>query len=785
MGIGLSKNLYVLCWAGLAQILIAPLHADSSTAHLRRKAFSVYSNREDSETISAEEKEVGVDWKKKISLKTSDLLSESFTFNLDGRRMLAERHPKGLQGEHLKKEGDSIERIVSGEFRRVNSKGKPFGQAGQYKIAWLLNAKKSVAVATFWTRSQSSFSIISSTGFAGSKAVARHFMPGYAPTCETNENTPERSVKPISLSSNKIRAAVSYETPVINVMVAYTAGALSKIYGPDKVLSLEEAILRIKANALLDIGFMNTHLENSGVDAKTKLVCDPYPLEDLGDPNLEKNGAQVAAREQGDGIWDEIHEVRAQCGADLVLIYPYYGGVSHILKIPHAAAGRNAFMADFFDGSANPSYFIFDHEGGHALGLAHESANGLGNGLAYDSNGYVFSAGGKKYRDLMNSGADLTTSVEVPYFSNPELSFMGEPLGEYGLSNAAQTLQFSTHIASEFAESLVYPSENAHSFSLYIERFPDSSVMHLVGGHTSSDIPEIAFTNGVRMWGVSISGKHLKVGDYPFDTQGFRSEVFTTGTYYLSLYPDLYVKSSEFTFTDFQFGSITASIVNDSLQGKVIHASSGAPITATGNWLTVQYRHLPDSEFTTIAHIGTDAQGNFTMPLQYTGYYKVSYIKNSISDNRITSSIITYTGGAAPSSLATPTVNTIPSTAIPTPTLFIIPTMTPTQTATPTKTPIPEKPPVQFKLANPKYFDTYALVRGALSVKKNGSYVPAENVKIGMICADGEKMFRKLTITKKAGEFSFKVALPDSEPYICYVRFEKYSSGKFTIKSGD
>ena len=162
-----------------------------------------------------------------------------------------------------------------------------------------------------------------------------------------------------------------------------------------------------------------------------------------------------------DGHMDGIHSIRDQLGADLVHLIPAeVPGCTGIAQRP------GEFGLTELDGGA----LTFAHEVGHNMGLSHDRYVADGSGSLPYSFGYVNQralADGAPERagwhtimayddQCRNAGVRCE---HIPHFSNPDRTYLGDPLGVHGEArlagvagpaNASRTLNITRHSVEAF-----------------------------------------------------------------------------------------------------------------------------------------------------------------------------------------------------------------------------------------------------------------------------------------------------------------------------------------------
>ena len=222
---------------------------------------------------------------------------------------------------------------------------------------------------------------------------------------------------------------------VIDVLVAYTRRARAETGNVDALIRLA-------------IDQMNRVYANSRVDARVRLV-HRYQTEYVpqGDMYATLTNLQAPA----DGQLDEVHAVRDRYGADLVVLltgrdsrrwcwYAYSGqrpawGFSVVAQ---NCIGNYSFTRALASNQAagqNP-----ESRENRRFPYGHALCNDPGN-----------------WRTIMSRNPDRRCPAIQPYFSNPEVSFMGTPTGDPEVRDNARVLRQTAHLVSSYRQAPVTP----------------------------------------------------------------------------------------------------------------------------------------------------------------------------------------------------------------------------------------------------------------------------------------------------------------------------------------
>ncbi|NVJ62055.1 MAG: pre-peptidase C-terminal domain-containing protein [Gammaproteobacteria bacterium] len=216
-------------------------------------------------------------------------------------------------------------------------------------------------------------------------------------------------------------------TPELKILVAYTAAA-------------RNAVSDIQGLIELAVAETNTGYNNSNVDATMTLV-HTYEV-NYSESNFNTDLRYF--RQQNDGVMDEVHGKRDQYGADLAVIITnvndYCGLASDI-----GATSSTAFAA-VYHGCAT-GYYSFGHEVGHLQAARHDPSNDPTNSPYAFGHGYQYSQGGWRTIMAYNCSGGCT---RINWWSNPEVTRSGVPMGTTTRSNNARVLNLTAATIANF-----------------------------------------------------------------------------------------------------------------------------------------------------------------------------------------------------------------------------------------------------------------------------------------------------------------------------------------------
>ncbi len=283
--------------------------------------------------------------------------------------------------------------------------------------------------------------------------VAEEWDPASLPPCPGGHERDASPWHPVSLAQNRARTELhqliretAASNPVegsvfngsgqqggsadgltfteIDVMVVYTVNARNLAGGTNEI------------EALIDLALAraNSVFINSEVGIRLRLVR----VEEVAYTEID-NDTDLDNIQLGNGAFASVPGWRNASGADLVSLFSTgSGGLAFLYN-----GGGNAADFGYSVVGIAGAESTFIHEVGHNLSLRHDRQNDNTNNPLYSySHGWRFTpSGSPELRTVMA----YAPGSEVPYFSNPDVTYMGTAtgvaIGETLESNNAQTLR--------------------------------------------------------------------------------------------------------------------------------------------------------------------------------------------------------------------------------------------------------------------------------------------------------------------------------------------------------
>ena len=276
--------------------------------------------------------------------------------------------------------------------------------------------------------------------------------------------------QPAASSEDSYYAAEDDAKPaVIDILALYpTATVKALAHGFDDII----AYLRQAQEVT------NTIFSNSGINAWVRIVdiqevsaMEGETVTELLDDVIDQDFDEGPGRKISPGDrWELVSRLRDAAGADIVvLLSDQYGikgntrvaGIAASIPEPVAADHSDLSVAVFslfmmpLSGSYNFSY-AFAHELGHLLGGKHDritQPQRSGLDPTYDY-AHAYVAPDRSFVTIMGYPRPTSGLSWIPYYSSPEKTWQGQPvgipLGQPGASDVARLFHLSTRVVSRY-----------------------------------------------------------------------------------------------------------------------------------------------------------------------------------------------------------------------------------------------------------------------------------------------------------------------------------------------
>ena len=185
------------------------------------------------------------------------------------------------------------------------------------------------------------------------------------------------------------------------------------------------------AQSCIDIS--NTCYQNSNSSVRLELA---YVKNTSFTENSTDMGASLSSfTNTTDGVMDEVHQLRTQYSADVCVLLGNYGDYCGIAWLN--SSFTNAFSVDHLLCAVDN--LTFPHELGHNFGSHHDPYVASGSPYAY---GYGYVNLAASWRTVMAYNNQCSASgvycTRIPYFSNPNVNYLGDPTGTVNTHNNAR-----------------------------------------------------------------------------------------------------------------------------------------------------------------------------------------------------------------------------------------------------------------------------------------------------------------------------------------------------------
>jgi len=219
------------------------------------------------------------------------------------------------------------------------------------------------------------------------------------------------------------------ENNIIDVMVPYTKRSVCRINNAAEAKNCEITATRKRVmEDLIELAISesNVAFENSGIEGRFRLA-HTYLLEDTFDEQSSSytDVVSLIAR-TNDGVWDTVHNRRAQYGADVVAVI-VDKGESCGLGYSQAPVSKN-WAFSLVNWSCATGYYSFAHEIAHNLGLRHDrvTQDCMPDGTCCGTNGcfnFAWRDPNQRFRSIGAYNCPTTYCPRVQYFSQPDILY--------------------------------------------------------------------------------------------------------------------------------------------------------------------------------------------------------------------------------------------------------------------------------------------------------------------------------------------------------------------------
>ena len=237
---------------------------------------------------------------------------------------------------------------------------------------------------------------------------------------------------------------------LIDLMIVY----------PSAVLSAAEGVGLLEADAAKAVADANLCYRNSQVNLQLRLVhFTEINYNQTGD--LETDLERL--ENPNDGYMDNVHDLRDQYGADLVALLATEsnsGGLANTMMYPSIDFASQGFSVSVWDQMGAPSYTLA-HELGHNMGCLHNREDSSGVDGSYEFRSFSYGkrwlSGNPGYATVMSYDTEPTSTFPntIPFFSNPDVSYLGTTTGNVGTEDNAQVLKFTSPYVANFRAAVV------------------------------------------------------------------------------------------------------------------------------------------------------------------------------------------------------------------------------------------------------------------------------------------------------------------------------------------
>lgn len=254
------------------------------------------------------------------------------------------------------------------------------------------------------------------------------------PCLESDDNAVTLS----ELANSATTQSASSDMKYVRVLVMYTTEAL--------------ALASNMTNKVYqEINNGNTSFKNSGINVRFELAYVGQ-TED-SESNYDFSTLLSKFRGTDDGFADEVHSIRERYAADVCVLLVYRSGYCGMAKLN---ADKNSAFAVVKASSGCAIKYSFTHEIGHNAGCRHDTLVDSSTTPYKYAHGYVHYTGTSltSWRTMMAYGdacnGNETHCQRIKYWSNPDVSYNGNPTGDETWSNNAKVWENNATNVSTF-----------------------------------------------------------------------------------------------------------------------------------------------------------------------------------------------------------------------------------------------------------------------------------------------------------------------------------------------
>ncbi len=226
-------------------------------------------------------------------------------------------------------------------------------------------------------------------------------------------------------------STISSETPVIEVLVAYTDSAETAKGGAGNM------------NAMIQLAIDETNqsYQNSKINARLHLAHVSKVTYSEAGKSYDTIVADLSG--SSDGFMDDIHALRNTYAADVVVLVvnqPDYCGMADAIR----ASADTSFATVHYDCATG--YYSFGHEIGHLQGARHNTeADSSTSPFTY---GHGFHKN-SDWRTVMAYNCS-PSCPRIQYWSNPSVSYSGSAMGTVAVEDNARVLNTTASAVATF-----------------------------------------------------------------------------------------------------------------------------------------------------------------------------------------------------------------------------------------------------------------------------------------------------------------------------------------------